>query len=442
MSLLSALLEDALYDPPIIAQDVFFAVRSDSAPGAGTADNPYRANEAVDFDALMNDAAKTPENTTIHLGPGTFKTSGYAPSNTHKWSPRSGQRIVGAGMGVTTLKLTSHTANEITHAIGMDLTGSEFLQSFELSDLTIDANVTGSTGNLCGGAVSITGRDIYIRRVRVKNFGSSKANTSFSVILAGKARAVYSYEVQNNVIEDCIFQSPGYFNTGVKAKLLCFEGEVVSTVVYSSKSCVIRNCDVDAGSLANPIVAISPGIGLGTIIEQNQIYNCQTGVELANEAAQDLVIWDNLFHNVTTGFTFTNTTSEQVKRLVLLGNIINLEHSSSAKGIVVSGSSTEQNFRQIVARKNIIRDVTFPAGNTVDMIGLTLANIQDAIVEDNIINNCGTDKALQYDPANVQSMKSFNNQSTASTLMCAYKIPSGPYLQELADSAQDSLLTV
>jgi hypothetical protein len=89
-------------------------------------------------------------------------------------------------------------------------------------------------------------------------------------------------------------------------------------------------------------------------------------------------------------FSNTGTGANQAKRLVLLSNTINLANASTSKGIVVSGSSTSQNFLQLVARKNIIRNETFPSGVTTGMTGISIANLQEAIVEDNVIKNCAT----------------------------------------------------
>jgi hypothetical protein len=50
-----------------------------------------------------------PSQAVIRLGPGTFETRGEAAGleipPLPGWRPKSGQRLVGAGMGVTTLKL-------------------------------------------------------------------------------------------------------------------------------------------------------------------------------------------------------------------------------------------------------------------------------------------------------------------------------------------------
>lgn len=76
--------------------------------------------------------------------------------------------------------------------------------------------------------------------------------------------------------------------------------------------------------------------------------------------------------------------------------------------------------------------------------GISIANVQEAIVEDNVINNCaatGSAAAVAYDSGKVQYLKSFNNQSTAGALMRAYDTSTSRPLPELTDFAQDSLMS-
>src|SRR6266568_1660034 len=100
MSLLDAFLRDA-WQQTVVHSDVFLAIRTDGATGAGTEYDPYNGNgyvgdnsaNATRFDAIMNDSVKVPAGTTVHLGPtatgsefwtrGFNITDGTAPG----WSP-------------------------------------------------------------------------------------------------------------------------------------------------------------------------------------------------------------------------------------------------------------------------------------------------------------------------------------------------------------------
>src|SRR5437899_10959734 len=104
MSLLDAFLEDALEESAINAarrREVFFAIRSDAGVprGRGTREDPYNGTELyivvqgvskLQLDDILNNLE---EDTTIHLGPGVFKTGGGVdPGRTvrHPWQRKPG----------------------------------------------------------------------------------------------------------------------------------------------------------------------------------------------------------------------------------------------------------------------------------------------------------------------------------------------------------------
>lgn len=134
MSLLDAL----LLDPPRI--DIWVASRSTpvttgTVKGSGTQNDPYTVNSAADFDALMNDATKVPINTCVHLGPGTFETTGYKEGGGAGWQIRTGTRFVGSGIDVTTLKIAGNATSATFYAIGHDLSATIYsLNSLSAAD--------------------------------------------------------------------------------------------------------------------------------------------------------------------------------------------------------------------------------------------------------------------------------------------------------------------
>src|SRR5438477_6258368 len=70
--------------------------------GSGSISDPYLVSSAIDFDNLL--ASFSPYS-TIHLAPGTYTTQGHSDGLTTGWSPRRGQRIVGAGVDATLIQL-------------------------------------------------------------------------------------------------------------------------------------------------------------------------------------------------------------------------------------------------------------------------------------------------------------------------------------------------
>src|SRR5688572_10530133 len=74
-----------------------------SPPGASPASGTITcARVKFPFDELMNPGF--PEYTTVHLGPGLFETRGFSQIN-NGWQPKSGYKIIGSGIDVTTLKI-------------------------------------------------------------------------------------------------------------------------------------------------------------------------------------------------------------------------------------------------------------------------------------------------------------------------------------------------
>jgi hypothetical protein len=144
--------------------------------------SPTASLQTIQFDRLMREL---PGNLRIQLGPGEFQTRGYSHSGILGFQPKTGQKIVGAGVEVTTIKLVGATqADEHYHAVGMKIEADEEgepapLDHFELSDLTIDCNLdqqprmfgSGYAPVACG-AVRILGNFCKIQRVRAINWGT------------------------------------------------------------------------------------------------------------------------------------------------------------------------------------------------------------------------------------------------------------------------------
>src|SRR5713101_5167588 len=97
--------------------EVWLALRADGAanipstPTSGTAADPYDASSPTLFSDRMNSFQP---NTIIHLGPGVFQTFGFVYGGANTWQPKSGQKIIGAGMYATTLKVVG--ANSQTNS--------------------------------------------------------------------------------------------------------------------------------------------------------------------------------------------------------------------------------------------------------------------------------------------------------------------------------------
>ena len=120
-----------------------------------------------------------PANIQIRLGPGTYLTRGFAPNDARGRQPKTGQKIVGAGMSATTLQLVgAENADQHYHAIGMPIepagtTAIAPLKFFEVSDLTIDCNVDNQPGRPAPGYAPVAGpwacRQVFLRHQKLLN---------------------------------------------------------------------------------------------------------------------------------------------------------------------------------------------------------------------------------------------------------------------------------
>jgi len=99
-----ALHDALLLDPAPF--EAWIAKRTDGIAGSGTFNDPWDGSTTTRLDSILS---QLPGNAPmmIHLGPGTFTTKGYTddPTVTPGWEIKAGLKIVGAGIGVTTLTL-------------------------------------------------------------------------------------------------------------------------------------------------------------------------------------------------------------------------------------------------------------------------------------------------------------------------------------------------
>lgn len=442
-------------------QDIYLAnyTEAPSGGGAGTIESPYcafvigdsEADNAALFDAKINGVAS---NQTIRLLPGTYVTTGHSGDGSYAgWTPKNGQRIVGSGLGTTTLKLVLVPNNTTRYAIGTNFAGVE-LSAFELSDLTIDCNLAGTGGtSTTVGALRLRGTHIYIRRVRVLGYGRKNSGSLAVLTAAGDAS-------ENCVVDECVMEPPASGNQG-DLLLFRFEG----TAALPHRFCTVRNCaarglatlDPPPAITNNLVRALAPGVGIGTVLEGNQIVNCGTGVHLLDEPTKDLVIWNNCFRNVWSGVRLENNLAanippgpedeaKKVGRVTMIDNIIELASASGTlsdcRGIHLLTNQSIVRFKQVLARKNTIQDAQVPLGSNANLMGISLKQCGEVIVENNVLGNIQPDKAVAFEAC--PAAKFFNNQTPGGELLRANENPNGSakYRLELADEVQDVLLPV
>ena len=242
------LIDSLLLEPDSF--EVYVAIGSGG--GSGTISDPYLVNTAALFDPLMN---SFPPYTTVHLGPGLFPTQGHADGVSGGWQPKRGQRIVGSGIDVTTVKLApaSPTADKAYFAIGAD--DLALIDGFEASDFTVDCNL-GALAGVAAGAIKVYGTHILIQRVRAINFGTRSATQKGMVIATAGADPALP-EPFDCVVEECVIEQPYDSNVRETTCVSLNARENSNGVLAYHRACVIRNCTINCEYVSKPLAISS-----------------------------------------------------------------------------------------------------------------------------------------------------------------------------------------
>lgn len=108
-------------------------------------------------------------------------------------------------------------------------------------------------------------------------------------------------------------------------------------------------------------------------------------------------------------------------------------------GIELGGEVGGDRFKDLIVRRNIIRDVNQPVGDTDGLLGLQLTSYTRGVVENNIIDNIATPSAFYFSGPDL-TLRSFNNRSSSGKLLRAWNPSTTLYKQELTDEVQTALI--
>jgi hypothetical protein len=240
-----------------------------SGSPAGAASGTIRcAATSYGFDDALAAAAA---NTAVHVGPGTFLTRGYRQGGNP--TIKSGQKIIGSGIGVTTIKLVNTSiVNGVYAVLGCSPMGAG-LVGLEVRDLTLDCNLEGQLIQdrdfppvVCAGILA-SGAHLHYRRVRVIHFGSLNGGECFVLWSAGARPG--TAESVDCAIEDCIVEQPAINQHGMSTCLHMGYGEGPNGTLAYPRACVIRNSVVDCEYREYPIpiesISAPDGNGVATV---------------------------------------------------------------------------------------------------------------------------------------------------------------------------------
>ncbi len=444
MAILEGLLLDNLLEN-IVRSEVYIALRSDLAAsttrfGVGTSEDPFdgsKSGSIYKFDEILRNL---PPNTTVYLSPGEFPTKGFRDSSSSGWAVKNGLRIIGGGWagtvssltkGATILKLEGHLTGE-NYVVGMK-TSTDTVSGVEIAHLSINCNLPGTYG-IAAGAVKITGSHNRLREVRVTGFGASNS-VSISCVAVSLASPSLD-DALDVVAENCVFEEPSPYSTN--AIVTCIELTSLVGANFFHRFSVVRGCFIDCQITGGSALfrGISVNGGVGSIVELNQVGNCDTGIFLFEGAAidlpltKDLIIRDNTFYNVNKGLWLNVTTNPAtsttypVRRLIFTGNIVELATSGTPVGVNVTSTAspkTNANIEQLIIRQCHFRHVngaTGPSGT----VGVKMECTYSAIIEQNLID-IGTNPVAPdvtkgiLRSGSVTKIKTFDNHSTSGVFL-------------------------
>jgi hypothetical protein len=270
-----------------------------------------------------------PENSTIHLTPGTFITrqgTSAAGGDRFGLSAKNGWKVRGAGMDVTIIMLmTNHPAaggGGKVQVIGSGGSGYHAWETpgdgIEISDLTVDCNLQNQNVGHTPTAVGLGGSDNKVSRVRAINWGSTQPpGYECFPIAVGPHYQVRPQGYHNGVIEDCIVDQPAqvYHTEGVVAISVGGGhpnyGLISDTALggWVIRGCTVKNVTSGTG-LGQPNHMFGfTGNGRGADVYNNFAINllgpASIGTYHDTWDHQDIIYRDNNYLNVTLGISYT-----------------------------------------------------------------------------------------------------------------------------------------
>jgi len=339
------------------------------ATGDGTTDDTTAINAAI--------AAITSTYATLYFPSGTYVVSSTL-------TLASSVRVVGDGQASTTVYLKSSSNCDVFHVTASNV-------SFE--NLTINGNLAGNTGNLCGIIYTTTLSNLTLKAVTVLNCAATgvQMTSSSNVLVDGctmkgsggqQFTYLFSVVVSSNVtLVNSIFNA----TASTSSVTVFFESVAASGSV---SNILIDNCII---SFPQSTPAESDGIVLDStsgdpsisdvIMSNNVIFSPAgartggaNGIELSGVSG--VVISGNTFYNQTTAIG-TRTT----------GN----NHTAITGNTIVGGAaSADGDFAAIVFTSGIDLSIT---DNVIynHMTGISVASVLQSRISNNIIYGAGTE---------------------------------------------------
>jgi hypothetical protein len=265
---------------------------------------------------------------TLHFGAGVYQTHGddTAHGSSLSWTPQNGWRLFGAGRDATTLQAVGLSGG---YTYRMNVLGGG-CDNAEFADLTLDANIHEGGPAMHGQfsqGIALSGCNLQIRRVRVKNSGSHMPGAEPAAMNLQTFGS--EYDDYNLVVEDCEVGHPQYGNA-YRPNCISISGEYSGATMHYYRNVLLRNCYLDGTAYdgetpLNPALypfseRIQHGLGVGgswgAIVEDNFVANCLNGYYVDEATLHDVTVRNNHFRNVLNGLVLgLGTTTQQTRRV-------------------------------------------------------------------------------------------------------------------------------
>jgi len=332
----------------------------------GTMADPYDGSTQVKFDDVMQNII--PANCTIHLLGGTYMTKGNWNGFDLVNTVKTGHKILGSGMDITTIVLSNPATSGIFGNGAPNGTG--WGTGIEISDLTCDANAQNLTADATYAAIGIQGTSTKIRRVKVKGLahGTVPATSEVFGIVACTVDGVNADDV---VIEDCVVMPPvrGVFCSSIAIWAgtgSYITARISGNWVYGTNTTTVQSFNIICS--------------YNTTLSGNHVVNADSGIYADNGGNTNLTVVNNSFQNVGVGVALLGNFTHQ--NLYFSGNTFELAYDPN------QGSYAFSQYGGAYLNEKIIGN-TIKAYGTVgpSFFAVAVASTTNLVVADNSIDN-------------------------------------------------------
>jgi hypothetical protein len=282
--------------------------------GSGTAGQTVEAAYYGDFDKIITDL---PTGTnSVRLLPGIYYTKGDLDASASKW--KANTRLIGSGMGVTTIRATGFSITNRVAVIRVAHTNA----NFSISDLTLEFEYGQSMPQHGTIGVALKGDNSRVNRVAIRSvFGSfaiDPANGEGFAIMIGNNASSTGGMVQDCVVTDTV-------------------GDYVTAIIAMGDTVVLGNritfpTAIPAGYSYFKFFGVSPVDSLNATIADNFQYGGTVAVWQDTGSSANLVVSGNHFKRALNGVWFNlGASANQFTNIWVANNTI--EMPSNATGV-------------------------------------------------------------------------------------------------------------